>query len=162
MAGLIEGAYTNEVGHWVVPEHDPRRTAAYCRVSSHDQKADLDRQVARIAEWAALNHVTISEYVTEIGSGLSEKRRRLNVLLADSGVETIVVEHRDRLARFGVDHLMSALQAQGRNVMVLNADEVEDDLVRDMVDLMTCFSARLYRRRSARNRAKRAAEALRA
>ena len=77
-------------------------------------------------------------------------------------VETIVVEHRDRLARFGVVQLERALRASKRSVVVIDAGEVEDDLVRDMIDLMTCFSARLYGRRSAKNRAQRALTALKA
>lgn len=159
--GDIPGAKKNEMGRWVVPvEEPPGRTVAYCRVSSHDQKADLDGQVARVAVWAAEAGVRIDAFEREIGSGLNDRRRVFRRIVADPEVRVIVVEHRDRLARFGVESLEAALAAAGRQVVVLDDREVDDDLVRDMIDLMTSFSARLYGRRSARNRARRAAEAL--
>jgi putative resolvase len=67
-----------------------------------------------------------------------------------------VVEHRDRLARFGVEHLEAALSAGGRRVLVADEGEVDDDLVRDMTEVLTWFCARLYGRRGARNRAEKA------
>ncbi|MGH9001973.1 MAG: IS607 family transposase, partial [Acidimicrobiia bacterium] len=66
------------------------------------------------------------------------------------------VEHRDRLARFGVEHLEAALSAQGRRVVVVDEGEVDDDLVRDMTEVLTSLCARLYGRRGARNRAEKA------
>ena len=65
----------------------------------------------------------------------------------------IVVEHRDRLALFGVEHLGAALAAQGRRVLVADPGETADDLVRDMIEVLTSMCARLYGRRGARNRA---------
>jgi putative resolvase len=104
--------------------------------------------------------VTINRFVREVGSGLNDRRRELLALLADPAITTIVVEHRDRLARFGVAQLEQSLVSAGRKIVVIDPAEVKDDLVQDMIDLMTCFSARLYGRRSARNRAQRAIEAL--
>jgi putative resolvase len=94
--------------------------------------------------------------VREVGSGLNGRRPRLARLLADPQVTTIVVEHRDRLARFGVEQLQAALSAHGRRVLVADVGEATDDLVRDMVEVLTSFCARLYGRRGARNRAMRA------
>jgi len=129
------------------------RCVVYARVSSHDQRADLDRQVARLTGWATENGYGVDEVVTEVGSGMSAKRPKLARVLADPTVSTVVVEHRDRLARFGVEHLEAALAAQGRRVLVVDPGEVEDDLVRDMTEVLTSFCARLYGRRGARNRA---------
>jgi putative resolvase len=67
-----------------------------------------------------------------------------------------VVEHRERLARFGVEHLEAALAAHGRRVVVMEAGEVDDDLVGDTTEVLTSFCARLYGRRGARNRADKA------
>ena len=100
--------------------------------------------------------------VTEVGSGMNGRRRRLQSLLQDPKVGEIIVEHRDRLARFGSEYIEAALAASGRKLTVLEPSEVEDDLVQDMTDVLTSFCARLYGRRSARNRAKRALEAARA
>lgn len=132
------------------------RSVAYCRVSSHDQREDLERQARRVSLWASEQGFSIDEVVTEIGSGLNAKRPRLARLLADEGVVRIVVEHRDRLARFGVEHLAAALSAQRRHILVVDEREVDDDLVRDMTEVLTSFCARLYGRRGARNRALRA------
>jgi putative resolvase len=91
---------------------------------------------------------------------LSGNRPKLRRLLADPAVTTIVVEHRDRLARFGVEQLQAALSAHGRRVLVADPGESSDDLVRDMVEVLTWLCARLYGRRGARNRALRAVTAL--
>jgi putative resolvase len=132
------------------------RTVVYARVSAHDQHADLDRQVARVVTWAAGQRLVVDEVVAEVGSGLNGRRAKLRRLLADAQVATIVVEHRDRLARFGLEHLEAALAAQGRRILVLDPAEISDDRVRDMVEVLTSFCARLYGRRGARNRALRA------
>ena len=82
-------------------------------------------------------------------SGALELRK----LLSDPNVSVIVVEHRERLARFGVEYIEAALAAHGRSVVVLDDKEVEDDLVRDMTEVLTAMCVRLYGRRSASRRA---------
>jgi len=81
-------------------------------------------------------------------------------LLADPFVGTIVVEHRDRLARFGAEYLEAALCASGRSLVVVDPGEMHDDLVADMIDVLTSFCARLYGRRSAGRRARKLAASL--
>jgi putative resolvase len=125
----------------------------YARVSSHDQRADLDRQVSRLSGWAAQAGATVVRVETEVGSGMNGARRKVRRLLADPRVVTVVVEHRDRLGRMNTELAEAALSAHGRRLVVLDAGEVTDDLVRDMVEVLTSFCARLYGRRSARNRA---------
>jgi putative resolvase len=137
----------------------PGRTVVYTRVSSHDQRPDLDRQIARLTRWATQEGLQVAEVVAEVGSGLNGRRTKLRRLLADPAVTTIVVEHRDRLARFGVEQLDAALAAHGRRVLVADPAETTDDLVGDMVEVLTSFCARLYGRRGARNRAMRAVTA---
>jgi putative resolvase len=128
----------------------------YARVSAHDQRADVNRQIAWLSAWAASNGIGVAEVVTEVGSGLDGRRPKLARLLADPTVTMIVVEHRDRLARFGVGHLEAALSAHGRRLVVVDPGETSDDLVCDMIDVLTSFCARLDGRRGARNRALRA------
>lgn len=155
-------------GAWLV--HDPRyedahgpsvsgRTVCYARVSSSDQRADLDRQADRVRAFAVAMGADDPEVVKEVGSGMDDRRRKLARILADPTVTTIVVEHRDRLARMGAGLVESALSAQGRRVVVVDDTELDDDLVRDMAEVLTSFCARLYGRRSARHRAERALEA---
>ncbi len=128
----------------------------YARVSSHDQRADLDRQVARLTEWAAKAGRRVERVEAEVGSGMNGARSKARRLLADPLVTTVVVEHRDRLGRMNTELVEAALSAQGRSVLVLDAGEVDDDLVRDMTEVLTSFCARLYGRGSAKNRAEKA------
>lgn len=125
----------------------------YARVSSHDQKDDLDRQVARLTSWAADAGGHVVRVEAEVGSGMNGSRSKARRMLADPDVATVVVEHRDRLGRMNTELVEAALSAHGRRLVVLDDGEVADDLVRDMVDVLTSFCARLYGRRSARNRA---------
>ena len=97
--------------------------------------------------------------MTEVGSGLNRHRRKLLKLLADPKVSVVAVEHRDRLMRFGSEYVEAALAAQGRRLLVVDSEEVKDDLVRDMIEVLTSFCARLYGRRSARHRARKAVQA---
>lgn len=123
------------------------------RVSSHDQKSDLDRQVARLRGWAAEAGGVVVRVEAEVGSGMNGSRAKVRRLLADPKVTAVVVEHRDRLGRMNTELVEAALSAHGRRLVVLDDGEVDDDLVRDMVEVLTRFCARLYGRRSARNRA---------
>ena len=114
-----------------IGEAGPRaRTAVYARVSCADQKADLDRQVARVTAWATDQQIPVDEVVVEVGSALNGHRRKFLALLGDPWVHRIVVEHRDRFCRFGSEYVQAALAAQGRELVVVDAVEVDDDLVR--------------------------------
>lgn len=103
----------------------------------------------------------VSETVIEIGSALNGHRSKLKKLLLNPNVKVIIAEHNDRLMRFGIEFLESALAAQGRKLIVMDKNEVKDDLVQDMIEVLTSFCARLYGKRSAKNRAKRAMESIR-
>jgi predicted site-specific integrase-resolvase len=128
--------------------------ALYARVSSHNERTDLDRQLARLSTYAAGQKLHVVEAVAEVGSGLNGKRRKLLRILADPKIAAVVVEHRDRFARFGSEYLEAALAASGRRLIVMDAGEMNDDLVQDMIAILTSFCARLYGRRGARNRAR--------
>jgi putative resolvase len=91
-------------------------------VSSHDQRADLDRQLARLSQYAAEQKLHVIESIAEVGSGLNGKRRKLLRLLSDPRIGAIVVEHRDRFARFGSEYLEASLASSGRRLIVVDAD----------------------------------------
>ena len=139
----------SELGPWP-------STAVYARVWSADQKADLDRQVAPVTGWATAEQIRVDKVVTEVGSALNGHRRTFLAVLGDPTVNRIVVEHRDRFCRFGSEYVEAALGAQGRELVVVDAAEVDDDPVRDMTEILTSMCARLYGKRAAQNRAKRA------
>ncbi len=132
----------------------------YARVSSADQKEDRERQVQRLQAFAQEQGWTEVTVVTDIGSGVNGKRKKLLRILRDPQVVRIVMEHRDRLARFGCDVLEAALAASGRHVVVIEDGDVTDDLVHDVLDIRTSACGRRYGRRSARHRARQALEAM--
>ena len=138
----------------------PNGVALYARVSSRDQKKDLEAQLGRLAVYAATHKLNVVETVTEVGSGLNGHRRGLMRLLRNPKVQTVVVEHRDRLMRLGSEYVESSLLAQNRRLLVVDEAELKDDLVQDMVAVLTSMCARLYGRRSAKNRAARAVACL--
>lgn len=156
-------------GMWLI--HDPKYepfaatssdngvTVCYARVSSSDQKQDLTRQADRLKAFALAMGVEQPEVVTEVGSGMNDKRRKLSKILQNPNYTTIIVEHRDRLARMNAGLIESALQAQGRKLIIVDDRELDDDLVRDMTEVLTSFCARLYGRRSAKRKAKQALKA---
>jgi predicted site-specific integrase-resolvase len=132
----------------------------YARVSSADQRDDLDRQVSRVSAWATSHGHSIDRVVTEVGSGLNGQRRKFLARLAEPTTTTIVVEHRDRFARFGSEYVAASRQANERRLVVVDDAEVDDDLVRDMTEVLTSFCARLDGRRAATHRAAKAIAAV--
>lgn len=144
-------------GHLVIIEDEDINTndavAVYARVSSAENKDNLDRQVARVSDYCAAKGYRIVKTVAEIGSGLNDKRPKLEKLLTDPSVRKIVVEHSDRLARFGFNYMRKLLEMQGRRIEVINEQSNDrDDLMQDFVSIVTSFCERLYGlRRSRRN-----------
>lgn len=158
---LPVSAEQTKTGTILVKEEAPtaKSVAIYARVSSIDQKNDLNGQVSRLVAYANQKGYVVAHTVTEIGSGLNSRRPKLKKLLADQKIKVILVEHRDRLMRFGSEYVAAALDGQGRKVIVAD-DELKDDLVQDMIEVLTSFCARLYGRRSAKNKAKQALESI--
>jgi len=149
-------------GMWLI--HDPRyekpadtvregRTVCYARAGSDSQKADLQRQADRLKAFAIGLGVDSPEVVMEIGGGMDGGRRKLNRLLSDPTVTTLIVEHRDRLARVNAGLVESALEAAGRRLLVVDDTELDDDLVGDMTEVLVSLCARLYGRRAAKDKA---------
>ncbi len=158
-AGTLD-AYQTPTGMVVV--RDPQaekpvtgRIALYARVSSADQKSDLERQVQRLRDYAAANGYQVAKEVTEIASGLNDSRPKFLKLLADPSIGTIIVEHRDRGTRFGWNYLTTLMEVQGRRIEAVFPNETRDDLVSDFVSIITSMAARIYGRRGSRRKAER-------
>ncbi len=156
-AGTLD-AYQTATGLIIVRDtHDEKpitgRIALYARVSSADQKADLDRQLERLKDYAAAKGYTVAKEVTELASGLNEQRPKLMKLLADTSIGTIVVERRDRLTRFGYHYIEQLLITQDRHLEVIFPSETNNDLVDDFVSVITSMAARIYGRRTSKRRA---------
>ena len=136
------------------------KVAIYARVSSHDQKEDLQRQIERLRDFCMAKGMVIEKEISEIGSGLNGSRKKLLSLLSDKTIDTIVVEHADRLARFGVDYIEAGLSCSGKKIIIINKTEMKDDLMQDFVDVVTSMCARIYGKRSAKNKAQKALKAI--
>lgn len=156
-AGRIPGAYQDEVGAIIVPDeskgfslHD---AAVYARVSDPSKrKTQLPAQAKRMEDWAVANGYRVVASVSEVGSGVDDQRRKLTALLKRGDWGTLIVEHKDRLTRFGFNWFTLFVEAQGRRILVVNeASDDRTDLVQDLVAIIYSFSARLYgKRRSER------------
>lgn len=133
-----------------------RKTVAYARVSSHDQKADLERQ-ALVLEAYCLHHGYNFEVIKDLGSGLNYKKRGLQKLLqliVSEQLDRLVITNKDRLLRFGAELIFSLCEYFGVEIVVLNRKEdasYEEDLAKDVLEIITVFSARLYGSRSRKN-----------
>jgi len=133
------------------------QVAIYARVSSHEHHANLDRQAERLEDYCAAKGYQVSKVVKEIGSGVNDNRAKFLALLANQQVRTIVVEQKDRATRFGFRYLDTLLKGQGRTIEVVNlAEHNREELLADLVSIVSSFAARLYGQR----RAKRKTEAI--
>jgi putative resolvase len=133
-----------------------RKTIAYARVSSHDQKADLERQKQALELYCARQGWTF-EVIADLGSGMNYHKKGLKKLLhaiIDGTVGRLVIAHKDRLLRFGAELVFAICEAKGVEVVILNQGEdttFEEDLAKDVLEIITVFSARLYGSRSHKN-----------
>ena len=135
---------------------DERRTMAYARVSSHDQKDDLERQKQVLELYCARQGWTF-EIVSDLGSGMNYQTKGLRRLLGEileGHVNRLVITHKDRLLRFGAELVFAICAAKEVEVVILNQGEdtpCEEDLAKDVREMITVFSARLYGSRSRKN-----------
>jgi len=138
----------------IVP--DTRRTIAYARVSSHDQKADLERQKQVLELYCARQGWTF-DLISDLGSGMNYHKKGLKRLLneiLEGRVGRLVITHKDRLLRFGAELVFAVCEAKEVEVVILNQGEdasFEEDLAKDVLEIITVFSARLYGSRSHKN-----------
>lgn len=135
-------------------EKDERISIAYARVSSHDQKADLQRQ-AQVLELYCAEHGYKYELITDLGSGMNYYKKGLTTLIhkiLENNVRRLILTHKDRLLRFGAELIFSICEVKGVEVVILNKGEekasFEEDLAKDVLEIITVFSARLYGSRS--------------
>jgi len=144
----------------IVPRKAPsaRTTLAYARVSSHDQKDDLVTQVALLEGFCAVNGWTY-EVLQDLGSGLNYNKRGLRQLIkriCAGDVGRLVLTHKDRLLRFGSEIVFALCEEFNVEVTIINQSEkpitFEEELARDVLEIITVFSARLYGSRSHKNR----------
>ncbi len=127
--------------------------AIYARVSSHEHRANLERQVDRLEDYSASRAYQVAQVVKEIAFGVNDGRPKLLALLKDLTITQIVVEHKDRLTHFGFRYLETLLELQGRTIEVVNlAENDREDLLADLVSIVYSFATRLYGQRRAKRK----------
>ena len=163
-AGLIPQARQLPTGTILVDE-DPTintssRTCVYCRVSNASRKEELEYQVNRCLEFCQAKGLSVDKVYKEVASGMNDKRREFWNML-DSKPSCVVIEHKDRLTRFGFEYLERLLRNQNCEVIVMNRDHKnENDLIKDLVSIITSFCCRIYGLRRGRDKSKKIKEVL--
>ena len=164
-SGKIKGAYQMDTGTIVVPDEaipsmkpvsNRIKTVVYARVSSNEQrKTNLETQAERMVHFCEANGWVVDRIVKEVGSGLNDERKKLMSVLNDKTVARIVVEHRDRLTRFGFNYLQVMADMLGFEIIVANKsiDNDTKDLMADFTAIITSFCSRLYSQRRGKRKA---------
>jgi putative resolvase len=167
-AGKIKGRQL-DTGTIIITEdidqHPPSElvVVVYARVSANENRPNLDSQAERLCAYCAAKGWKVYKVVKEVGSGVNDGRKKLLALLADPTITIIVVEHKDRLTRFGFKYIETLLAMQGRSIEVVNMTENPiEDLMADLVSIIYSFSARLYGQRRAKRKTEKIVQELEA
>ncbi len=134
-----------------------RKTIAYARVSSHDQKSDLQRQIEILELYCSAQGWSF-EVISDLGSGMNYHKKGLKRLLddiLDNKIDRLVLTHKDRLLRFGAELVFALCEARQVEVVIINQGEnlsFEEELAQDVLEIITVFSARLYGSHSKKNK----------
>lgn len=146
--GKIKNAYKTKSGTVIVPDDVSPKSdyvIIYARVSSSENKKNLDTQAERLTQYAIARGYKINKVVKEIGSGVNDNRQKLQKILSEGKATKIIVEHKDRLTRFGFNYLKTLLEKQGCHIEIVNeAGNDKDDLMQDLISIITSMCARYY------------------
>ena len=128
------------------------RVAIYARVSDNDSKDNLTKQQEKLESYATMRGYRIVKSIKEVGSGLDDSRTKLVKLLTDpTEYDILLVEHKDRLTRFGFNYIDTLLKSMNKRVEVANASDENSNLIEDMISIVYSFSERLYGSRRAKH-----------
>jgi len=161
--GLIPNTKQLATGTILVEDKDPvsslngssasiPKAALYARVSSNTMKENLERQLSRLEEFSTSAGYITAFSIKEIASGLNDKRKKLETLLINNDSwDVLIVEHKDRLTRFGFNYIETLLRSLGKELIVINKQvEEKKDLMEDLISIIYSFSARMYGRRNSK------------
>jgi len=147
----------------LIRNKEDKNAILYSRVSSFKQKDDLERQSKRIKKWAIENGFNVIYEYSEIGSGLNSKRKKLHCVLDDiknGRASHLIVERNDRLTRFGFEFIEKWCNEFGCKIVIIEDSNIREDIVKDLIDIIICFSSKLYGKRTSVNKAKNIVESL--
>lgn len=167
-AGTIKGQQM-DTGTILIFDDEPGTPPAsenvtiYARVSSAENRPNLDSQAERLVAYCSAKGYQVAKVVKEVGSGVNDARPKLLHLLEDASTTVIVVEHKDRLSRFGVRYIETLLRVQGRRLEIVNESENDkEDLLADLTAILYSFCARLYGLRRAKRKTEKIVQELEA
>lgn len=147
-ANKIDGAFKDAFGNIFIPKSndiDYKYCVCYARVSSNNMKENLITQQNRLDEYAVSNGYVIVKSVKEIASGMNDNRKKLKELLLMDNWNTLIVEHKDRLTRFGFNYIKLLLEKNNKQIIVINySNEDKTDLMQDLISVFYSFSTRMY------------------
>lgn len=144
-----------------IKERNDTRVVIYCRVSSSQNKSNLETQKQRLISFVNASGLSVHKTVEEIGSGFNDKRPKLQSLLEKGDFDILVVEHKDRLCRAGFNYLEVLLNQMDKRILVVN--EVENDkenLIQDFISIITSYTARIYGQRRTKRKTEQIIELL--
>ena len=152
----IPGAFRLQSGAIIVPDDKPSKkeyVVTYARVSSSENKDNLESQSKRLIDFCNAKGWQTHSNIKEIGSGLNDKRKKLESVLEEGIVTKLEVEHKDRLCRFGYNYIRILCDKINCDLVIVNDVETEkEDLIQDFVSVITSFCARLYGQRRNKRR----------
>lgn len=164
--GKIPEAVQYDSGTILVPEInnvkslDTKKCVIYCRVSNQSRKKELDYQVKRCEDFALARGLIVEKVYKEVASGMNDKRRELFKML-DANPQIILIENKDRLTRFGFNYLEKLLNKLNCKILIIHENhEDEQDLMKDLVSIITSFCCRLYGLRRTKNKVNKIKEVL--
>lgn len=144
-----------------IKDKKEEKVVIYCRVSSTANKKNLETQKERLISYCIAKGYKIHKIVCEFGSGINDKRPKLQDLLENQDFTKIVVEHKDRLTRLGFNYLDVLLKVLGKEIEVINnAENDESDIIQDFTSIITSFCARIYGNRRSKRKTEKLIEEL--
>lgn len=155
---VTKEVYNNLLG---IQEKKDESVVIYCRVSSTENKSNIETQKQRLVNYCSAKGYNISNVVLEFGSGINDKRPKLERLLKDQNFTRLVVEHKDRLTRVGFNYIETLLKVNNIIVEVVNQiDDDKVDLINDFVSIITSYCARIYGNRRSKRKTEKLIEEL--
>lgn len=162
-SGKISG-YQLDTGTIIIENTDAKninKICIYARASSSENKPNLDAQANRLVQYATAKGYQIVKIIKEVGSGVNDNRKQLNKLLSDRSFGILLIEHKDKLTRFGFNYLNHLFIETNRKIEVVNlAENGKEDLTQDFVSVITSFCARLYGMRRSKRKTEKLIETL--
>lgn len=157
--GLISGAYQLPSGTIVIPDYsniDIKKyeyIVCYSRVSSSQNKNNLESQSKRLLSFCAAKGWVVKENIKEIGSGINDNRPKLLNIIKDGKATKLVVEHKDRLTRFGFNYIKELCDKIDCEIIIINeCDSEKEDLIQDFISIITSFCSKIYGQRRSRRK----------